>query len=133
MRAGIAVLVTTLAVVVSCQYPGKAGPGGLRIEDQQVGAGALAEAGKTIQVHYVGYLAGGAKFDSTHDRGAPVEFVLGRGLVIPGWDRGLAGMRVGGKRKLTIPPELAYGVRGAGESVGPHATLIFDVELVGVR
>jgi len=106
---------------------------GLQIEELEVGSGAEAEVGTTVAVHYTGWLVDGTKFDSSHDRGAPLEFVLGQGRVIRGWDEGVASMKVGGKRKLTIPPELAYGEQGAGSVIPPNSTLIFDVELMEVR
>jgi FKBP-type peptidyl-prolyl cis-trans isomerase len=107
--------------------------GGLMIEEVKQGEGALAEKGKTVSVHYTGKLTNGTKFDSSLDRGQPIEFILGAGMVIKGWDQGIDGMKVGGKRKLTIPPELAYGARGTpGGPIPPNATLVFDVELVGV-
>ncbi|MBL8603587.1 MAG: FKBP-type peptidyl-prolyl cis-trans isomerase [Myxococcales bacterium] len=105
----------------------------LLIEDLKVGEGAEATSGKTVDVHYVGTLTDGSKFDSSHDRRRPFSFALGAGMVIKGWDQGVAGMRVGGKRKLTIPPELGYGARGAGGVIPPNATLVFEVELLGVR
>ena len=105
----------------------------LKIEDLNVGAGAEAVAGKTVSVHYTGWLTNGTKFDSSVDRGQPFSFSLGAGQVIQGWDKGVAGMKVGGKRKLTIPPELGYGARGAGRVIPPNATLVFEVELLGVR
>ncbi|OGO50914.1 MAG: hypothetical protein A2148_02115 [Chloroflexi bacterium RBG_16_68_14] len=105
---------------------------GLQIIDLQVGDGATAEAGRTISVHYTGWLEDGTKFDSSLDRGQPFEFVLGVGDVIEGWDRGVEGMKVGGKRRLVIPPELAYGEAGRG-SIPPNATLTFEVELLDVR
>jgi FKBP-type peptidyl-prolyl cis-trans isomerase FkpA len=105
----------------------------LKIEDVKVGTGATAEAGKTVTVHYTGYLTDGKKFDSSVDRGQPFKFQLGAGQVIQGWDKGVAGMKVGGKRKLTIPSSMAYGERGAGGVIPPNATLIFDVELLGVN
>jgi FKBP-type peptidyl-prolyl cis-trans isomerase FkpA len=105
----------------------------LKIEDTKVGTGATAEAGKTVSVHYTGYLTDGKKFDSSVDRGQPFKFSLGAGQVIKGWDQGVAGMKVGGKRKLTIPPTLGYGERGAGGVIPPNATLIFDVELLNVE
>ncbi len=105
----------------------------LIIEDLTVGDGATATAGQSVLVHYTGWLTDGTKFDSSVDRGEPFEFNLGRGQVIPGWDQGVAGMQIGGKRKLTIPPELGYGSRGAGGVIPPNATLVFDVELLAVR
>jgi FKBP-type peptidyl-prolyl cis-trans isomerase FkpA len=105
----------------------------LNIEDIKVGDGAEAVAGKTVSVHYTGWLTNGTKFDSSLDRGQPFQFPLGAGRVIRGWDEGVAGMKVGGKRKLTIPPEMGYGARGAGGVIPPNATLVFEVELLGVR
>ncbi len=104
----------------------------LIIEDLTVGEGATAAAGQSVLVHYTGWLTDGSKFDSSLDRGEPFEFNLGRGQVIPGWDQGVTGMQIGGKRKLTIPPELGYGSRGAGGVIPPNATLVFDVELLAV-
>ena len=107
---------------------------GLAIDDLKVGSGMPAAKGKMISVHYTGRLTDGTKFDSSYDRGQPIEFPLGTGVVIKGWDQGIDGMRVGGKRKLTIPPELAYGARGTpGGPIPPNATLVFDVELVAVK
>ena len=106
---------------------------GLKYVDVKVGDGPIAEAGMTAIVHYTGWLVDGTKFDSSLDRGQPFSFALGQGQVIPGWDQGVKGMRVGGKRKLTIPPELGYGERGAPPAIPPNATLVFDVELVGVK
>ncbi len=105
----------------------------LIIEDLSVGNGDEAVAGKTVVVHYTGWLTNGSKFDSSKDRNDPFDFRLGAGQVIPGWDDGVAGMKVGGKRKLTIPPEMAYGSRGAGGVIPPNATLVFEVELLAVR
>ncbi|WP_073527095.1 FKBP-type peptidyl-prolyl cis-trans isomerase [Pseudomonas fluorescens] len=110
---------------------------GLQYEDTTVGEGAEAKAGQQVSVHYTGWLwkegAKGAKFDSSKDRNDPLQFVLGQGQVIRGWDEGVQGMRVGGQRTLTIPPELGYGERGAGGVIPPNATLIFDVELLGIN
>ena len=108
-------------------------PSGLKYVDQVVGTGDVAIAGKTVSVHYTGLLENGKKFDSSVDRGQPFSFPLGAGRVIKGWDEGVQGMKVGGKRKLTIPSDLGYGSRGAGGVIPPNATLIFDVELLGVR
>lgn len=109
-------------------------PSDLVVDDITVGAGAAAQAGHTVSAHYVGVAwSTGEEFDSSWSRGAPLSFPLGRGHVIPGWDRGIAGMRVGGRRRLIIPPQLAYGDRGAGHAIGPGETLIFVVDLVGVR
>ena len=109
---------------------------GLIIEDITIGSGGEAVPGTHISVHYTGWLFNGgvqgAKFDSSKDRGQPFDFSLGAGQVIQGWDQGFAGMKVGGVRKLTIPPELGYGARGAGGVIPPTATLMFEVELLGV-
>jgi len=104
----------------------------LEIEDQIVGDGEEAVAGQTVEVHYTGWLTDGTKFDSSHDRDQTFSFKLGGGQVIAGWDQGVAGMKIGGARKLTIPPELGYGERGAGGVIPPNATLIFKVELIGL-
>ena len=105
---------------------------GLKIEDLEEGNGETAEAGMAVTVHYTGWLENGNKFDSSLDRDDPFRFNLGRGMVIRGWDEGVAGMKVGGKRKLTIPAHLGYGTAGAGGVIPPNATLIFEVELLGV-
>jgi len=97
-----------------------------------VGSGDEAQVGQNVRVHYTGWLTDGTKFDSSVDRGQPFDFPLGGGAVIRGWDDGVAGMRVGGKRKLVIPPDLAYGERGAGGVIPPNATLTFEVELVRI-
>ncbi len=105
---------------------------GLIIEDIRIGTGAEAVAGKTVSVNYLGTLTNGTKFDSSYDRGQAFDFPLGTGYVIKGWDLGVAGMKVGGKRKLTIPPDLGYGDRSAG-SIPPNSTLVFEVELLDVK
>jgi len=105
----------------------------LKIEKLATGSGAAPKAGDVVVTHYTGWLTNGTKFDSSVDRKEPLEFVLGRGQVIKGWDQGISQMRVGDKVKLTIPPELGYGARGAGGVIPPNATLIFEVELLGVR
>jgi len=107
-------------------------PSGLTIEDVALGEGAAAAAGQSVTVHYTGWLVSGSKFDSSKDRTDPFVFHLGAGQVIRGWDEGVQGMLVGGKRKLTIPPELGYGARGAGGVIPPNATLLFEVELLGI-
>ena len=109
---------------------------GLQITDTKAGTGAEARKGQTVTVHYTGWLYNngqqGAKFDSSRDRKDPFKFPLGSGMVIKGWDEGVAGMKVGGQRTLIIPPEMGYGARGAGGVIPPNATLKFDVELLGV-
>ena len=107
-------------------------PSGLTIEDLVQGAGATAATGHSVTVHYTGWLTSGSKFDSSKDRSSPFVFRLGAGEVIRGWDEGVQGMLVGGKRKLTIPPELGYGARGAGVVIPPNATLVFEVELLAI-
>jgi len=106
---------------------------GLVFEDLTVGSGNTATAGQKVSVHYTGWLTNGTKFDSSKDRGEPFMFPLGKGHVIRGWDEGVAGMKVGGKRKLTIPPTLGYGARGAGGVIPANATLVFEVELLDVK
>ncbi|MBN1946737.1 MAG: FKBP-type peptidyl-prolyl cis-trans isomerase [Bradymonadales bacterium] len=105
---------------------------GLQIEELAIGQGAEARYGQEVSVHYTGWLTNGTVFDSSLNRGQPFRFPLGEGRVIRGWEEGVAGMRVGGKRRLTIPPELAYGSRGVGNIIPPNATLVFDVELLAV-
>jgi FKBP-type peptidyl-prolyl cis-trans isomerase FkpA len=104
----------------------------LEIEDQVVGDGDEASAGQTVEVHYTGWLTDGTQFDSSHDRNDTFSFKLGAGRVIQGWDQGVAGMKVGGARKLTIPPGMGYGEAGAGGVIPPNATLVFKVELISV-
>ena len=106
---------------------------GLVIEDISVGEGAEAGVGQTVSVHYTGWLTDGTKFDSSKDRNEPFEFPLAARWVIAGWDEGVQGMKVGGSRKLTIPPELGYGARGAGGVIPPNATLVFEVELLAIK
>jgi FKBP-type peptidyl-prolyl cis-trans isomerase FkpA len=104
----------------------------LKSEDLAIGDGSEATTGQKVSVHYTGTLTDGSKFDSSHDRGTPFVFQLGAGQVIRGWDQGVPGMKVGGKRRLTVPPEMAYGARGFPPVIPANATLIFEVELVGV-
>ena len=134
---------TTTATVTtpSATTPGASSAGGsvhklasgLQFEDLVVGNGKMAEPGMNVSVHYTGWLTDGTKFDSSLDRGQPFKFQLGAGAVIQGWDEGVKGMRIGGKRKLTIPPDLGYGAHGAGGVIPPNATLVFDVELLDVK
>lgn len=106
---------------------------GLKMQDIKVGTGTEAKAGSTVVVHYTGTLLNGQKFDSSFDHGQPFSFTLGENRVIQGWEQGILGMKVGGKRKLTIPSSLGYGEQGAGNIIPPNATLLFDVELLGVQ
>jgi peptidylprolyl isomerase len=142
--SGLAALAAlgTLAITAtpaSAQTQGKTmtAASGLQITDTKAGSGAQPKTGQTCVMHYTGWLydngAKGAKFDSSLDRGEPFEFQIGQGQVIKGWDEGVATMKVGGKRTLIIPPQLGYGARGAGGVIPPNATLIFDVELLGVK
>jgi len=108
-------------------------PSGLKYEDVKVGTGASPRKGQTAVVHYTGWLTTGKKFDSSRDRGQPFEFAVGMGQVIKGWDEGVATMKVGGRRKLTVPPQLGYGDAGAGGVIPPKSTLIFDVELLSIK
>ncbi len=144
-RSAMLMAVTLIAVALpagaaSAQTPPGAAivlPGGTRATDSTIGTGTEAQPGRYISVHYTGWLYSdggrGKKFDSSRDRGQPFGFVLGAGDVIQGWDEGFAGMKVGGKRTLIIPSEAGYGMRGAGDDIPPGATLIFDVELLGVE
>src|SRR3954469_7440364 len=114
--------------------PDEAAPTELVIDDLEVGDGPEATPGQTVSVHYVGVAwSSGQQFDASWDRGSPFEFGLGGGQVIAGWDQGVAGMKVGGRRRLTIPPAMGYGSRGAGGVIGPNETLVFVVDLIGVR
>lgn len=115
-------------------FPEGEPPADLQITDEVVGDGPEATAGSTVSAHYVGVaFSTGEEFDASWNRGTPLQFRLGVGQVIPGWDQGIAGMKVGGRRKLVIPPHLGYGSRGAGSAIKPNETLIFVVDLVGVR
>jgi FKBP-type peptidyl-prolyl cis-trans isomerase FkpA len=131
LLAAVAVIAISLAAGCGRKAPART-IGGVTIQDLKLGGGATATSGKIVSAHYTGTFPDGKKFDSSYDAGAPIDFLLGSGKVIKGWDVGIEGMRVGGKRKLTIPPELAYGARGGGP-IPPNATLVFDVELVGVK
>ncbi len=132
MRA--AAVVALALGLVACGGDNPASPSGtgtLGIEDLVVGTGATAATGDTVTVHYVGTLQNGTKFDSSYDRSQPFAFRIGAGQVIAGWEQGLPGMRVGGRRRLTIPPSLAYGTSGYGP-IPPNATLIFEIELLSI-
>ncbi|MGL5865711.1 MAG: FKBP-type peptidyl-prolyl cis-trans isomerase [Dermatophilaceae bacterium] len=116
------------------EFPGEEPPAELVSEDLTVGDGAEAVVGSTVSAHYVGVAySTGEEFDASWNRGSPLDFTLGAGMVIAGWDAGIAGMRVGGRRRLVIPPHLAYGDRGAGSAIAPGETLVFVVDLVDVR
>ena len=140
MNFKLSVLLLLAIIVCGCSHSGPtkvSGPGtttasGLQYWDLVAGNGAVAVAGKQVSVHYTGWLTDGAKFDSSKERNQPFEFVLGMGRVIKGWDEGVAGMKVGGKRQLRIPPNLGYGA-GAVGPIPPNSTLIFDVELLDVK
>jgi peptidylprolyl isomerase len=108
-------------------------PSGLKYTDETVGSGSSPHPGQTVVVHYTGWLTNGTKFDSSVDRGQPFKFSIGQGQVIKGWDEGVASMKVGGKRRLVIPPDLAYGSRQMGPSIPPNSTLVFEVQLLGVE
>jgi len=137
--AGATLLAAGVNAPAAAQSPGSTmtTASGLKIEDTKVGNGASPKTGQTCVMHYTGWLyengAKGRKFDSSVDRGQPFEFQIGRGMVIKGWDEGVATMKVGGKRTLIIPAELGYGARGAGGVIPPNATLMFDVELLAVK
>lgn len=140
-RIGLSVIIlVVLALVAYIAYTGftakksmETTASGLQYQDLIVGTGPAAQTGDTVVVHYTGYLADGTKFDSSLDRGQPFTLTLGRGQVIKGWEEGLVGMKVGGKRKLIIPPELAYGSTGAGGVIPPNATITFEVELLEIQ
>ena len=137
LALAIAAVVTPVGRAVAAANQVIEMPNGLKYTDTKTGDGAAATPGNKVSVHYTGWLynngAKGAKFDSSVDRGQPFQFTLGAHQVIAGWDEGVAGMKVGGKRTLIIPPELGYGARGAGGVIPPNATLMFDVELLGVQ
>ena len=137
LALAIATVVTPVGRAVAATNQVIEMPNGLKYTDTKTGDGAAATPGNKVSVHYTGWLynngAKGAKFDSSVDRGQPFQFTLGAHQVIAGWDEGVAGMKVGGKRTLIIPPELGYGARGAGGVIPPNATLMFDVELLGVQ
>ena len=133
----MAVFVMLFSISVGAQAEMATTESGLKYEDHKVGEGAEAVKGKKVSVHYTGWLDNngekGTKFDSSVDRGQPFAFPLGAGRVIAGWDEGVAGMKIGGKRTLYIPATLGYGARGAGAAIPPNANLIFDVELLGIQ
>jgi FKBP-type peptidyl-prolyl cis-trans isomerase FkpA len=120
------------AFLIGATMASTTNPSGMIIQDILSGDGAVASAGRSVTVHYTGWLTDGTKFDSSKDRNDPFVFPLGAGHVIRGWDEGVQGMKVGGRRRLTIPPELGYGARGAGGVIPPNATLVFEVELLDV-
>ena len=123
-----------MATKPTVDIPAGAPPAELVREDLEIGTGAEATPGKTVEVHYVGVAWSTKKqFDASWDRGETFDFPLGKGRVIRGWDEGVAGMRVGGRRRLTIPPAMGYGARGAGGAIGPNETLVFIVDLLAVR
>jgi FKBP-type peptidyl-prolyl cis-trans isomerase FkpA len=137
---GLAALALATLLVAGCSSGATGGAAGgsaavtdLKIEDEVVGTGPEIKPGQTAVVDYTGWLTDGTKFDSSKDHGKPFPFKLGAGEVIKGWDQGVQGMHVGGKRKLTIPPQLGYGSQGAGGVIPPNATLVFEVELLDIK
>ena len=125
---------TPVATKPEITVPKGKAPKKLVVKDLKVGSGPVAEAGKTVQVQYVGIsFANGRQFDASWDRGEPFSFQLGAGQVIPGWDQGVEGMKVGGRRQLVIPPDLAYGKQGSPPAIGPNETLVFVIDLLGVE
>jgi peptidylprolyl isomerase len=134
---GLCAAVAPTAAMAQAEGATMTTPSGLKITDTKVGTGATPKPGQICVMHYTGWLyeggAKGKKFDSSVDRGQPFEFPIGRRQVIPGWDEGVATMKVGGKRTLIIPPELGYGARGAGGVIPPNATLLFDIELLSIK
>jgi FKBP-type peptidyl-prolyl cis-trans isomerase FkpA len=132
MKRGSYWLVVAGTAGLSLTLAAGCGPATLKTEDLKEGSGPAAKKGVTVTVHYTGWLTDGKKFDSSHDHGKPFTFTLGAKEVIKGWDEGVVGMKVGGKRKLTIPPELGYGARGAPPDIPANATLVFEVELLRI-
>ena len=126
------ILLAALALICLGWFA-QAGAAELQIRDLEVGDGPRADRHHALQVHYTGWLEDGTRFDSSHERGEPLSLILGQGQVIPGWEMGLVGMQAGGRRELIIPPQLAYGERGAGRVIPPNATLRFELELVAVE
>jgi len=139
IAAGVVAVIAIALVVFLALRGGRSAageittPSGLKYVDEVIGTGASPSTGKTVRVHYTGTLEDGTKFDSSVDRGQPFEFRIGTGGVIKGWDEGIMTMKVGGKRKLIIPASLGYGISGSPPKIPPNATLLFDVELLGVR
>jgi len=139
--SGTVILIVTLIVVVAAvgyyfylsRNRGTTTPTGLQIMDERVGTGESPKPGQSVTVHYTGRLDNGIVFDSSVERNEPFTFQIGKGVVIKGWDEGVMTMKVGGKRRLTIPPQLGYGIQGSPPAIPPNATLIFDVELLGVK
>lgn len=127
----LGILAIIIFLAVSANRGKQAGT--LQSEDLVVGNGPAVKSGDTVSVHYTGWLSDGSKFDSSLDRNQPFEFTVGQGRVIQGWDQGLVGMQVGGTRKLTIPPNLAYGEQGSGNVIPPNATLVFEVQLLEIK